>query len=108
MRLMVESRVMMVMNALHSGGTEATCVELARRLDSEHDLEVVCLGEGGPAAEQLRELRISTQVLGDHGTRAPLRTWLRLRDLLPDFMYRAPESSGTCATMCSPGTRPAG
>jgi hypothetical protein len=43
--------VLIVINALHSGGAERSCIELIRSLKASHRIEVVSLLGGGPAEQ---------------------------------------------------------
>lgn len=58
---------LILINALHSGGTEKTCIQLAHKLESDFDVEVISLTIGGPAEAELRSLGINVTVLGATG-----------------------------------------
>jgi len=110
---MGKSSVMMVLNALHSGGTEATCVELARNLVREHTVEVVSLHGGGPAAEELKAAGVGTHLLSTNGVPRPVAASLALQRLLrnmrPDavltFLYVSDLFGGALARACVPAAR---
>jgi glycosyltransferase involved in cell wall biosynthesis len=54
--------VIIVINALQSGGAELTCVELVRHLRETYEVEVVGLLRGGPAECELRALGVQVVV----------------------------------------------
>jgi glycosyltransferase involved in cell wall biosynthesis len=110
---MARARVTIVLNALHSGGTEATCIELARELREEYELEVVSLGGGGPAEEQLRAADINTRILSNGKAREQLAICLELRHLFrksrPNavltFLYLSDLLGGTMARTYAPAAK---
>jgi glycosyltransferase involved in cell wall biosynthesis len=66
--------VILIINALHSGGTETTCIELARQLRNAYDVRVLALLGGGPAECELRALGVTVAVPSPGSG-----TWGRLR-----------------------------
>ena len=109
-----ERRVVIVINALHSGGAEKTCIELARRLDEYVNVEVVALVCGGPAEYELRSLGVKVTILdaaaGSH--RRLLLGWQLarlLRRTKPDavitFLYIADFVGSVLARLLVPRTR---
>jgi glycosyltransferase involved in cell wall biosynthesis len=66
--------VIIVINALHSGGAEKTCVELARHLRDSYDVHVVGLLTGGPTERELRSLGVGVMV-----PRGSSGAWVKLR-----------------------------
>ncbi len=70
--------VLIVINSLHSGGTEKTCIELARYLNGRCDLEVVSLVIGGPAEQELRDLGVKVTVLQADNMRRMLWSFAKL------------------------------
>ena len=53
----------MIINELHSGGTERTCVEIARHFLERYQVTVVALTSGGPAEQELRQIGARVEVL---------------------------------------------
>jgi glycosyltransferase involved in cell wall biosynthesis len=66
--------VIVVINALHSGGAEMTCIELVQQLRESYEVEVVGLLCGGPAERELRSLGVPVVVPPAGSGR-----WLKLR-----------------------------
>ncbi|HEY4365962.1 MAG TPA: glycosyltransferase [Steroidobacteraceae bacterium] len=103
-------RVMIVINSLHSGGAEKTCIALARHLRQRCDVEVVSLIIGGPAEQELRSLGIKVTVLEARTFLQKLRSSLRLAQLMraskPDtvvtFLYIADLVAGALARILLP------
>ena len=54
--------MIIVINALHSGGAEMTCIELVRQLRESYEVQVVGLLGGGPAEAELRALGVPVAV----------------------------------------------
>jgi len=105
--------VIIVINALHSGGAEKTCVELARSLRHSHDVQVIGLLSGGPTECELRALGVGVMV-----PRAASGAWVKLRlawDLIAlvarkrpamviSFLYAADFIAGVLSRIVAPRT----
>jgi len=99
-----------VINALHSGGAEKTCIELARYMQVDYDLEVVGLILGGPAEEELRSLGVKVTVPAGSGMWQKLTACWHLASLLrqrkPEvvitFLYLADLVGGCLARVMAP------
>jgi glycosyltransferase involved in cell wall biosynthesis len=75
--------IVIIINALYSGGAEKTCIELAQRLGEHFDIEVVALVCGGPAERELRALGVKVTILNaSAGLRERLLLGWRLGGLL--------------------------
>jgi glycosyltransferase involved in cell wall biosynthesis len=109
----VKSSVVIVMNALHSGGAEKTCLELVRALGDRCRFVVVALLGGGPAETELRAAGAEVVLLEAGG---PLRMWRaawRLARLMRatrptaviTFLYIADLVGGLFARLFAPGSR---
>jgi glycosyltransferase involved in cell wall biosynthesis len=68
----VKLPVIVVMNNLHSGGAEKTCLELVNALADRCDFTVISLLSGGPAAAELRAAGAEVVLLEAAG---PFRMW---------------------------------
>ncbi len=103
--------VVIVINALHSGGAEKTCVELARQLRESYDVQVVGLLTGGPIECELRSLGVGVLVpRSPSGTCSKLRLAWELVRLLRrkrpavviTFLYLADFIGGSLARVLLP------
>jgi glycosyltransferase involved in cell wall biosynthesis len=66
--------LVILINALHSGGAEKTCVELARQLRESYEVQVVGLLTGGPIERELRSLGVGVTV-----PRSSSGVWVKLQ-----------------------------
>jgi glycosyltransferase involved in cell wall biosynthesis len=105
--------VLLVINALHSGGAERSCIELARYLKASYRVEVIALLVGGPAEQELRAMGISVTTLQATGPWRQLVACVRLarfiRAFKPDtvitFLYLADLLGGVLARVLAPRAR---
>jgi glycosyltransferase involved in cell wall biosynthesis len=87
--------IVIVINALHSGGTEKTCIEIARHLSERYQIAVAALTIGGPAEQELRQMGARVEILGASNPLKTIRAVIRLvsvmRELRPEailtFLY---------------------
>jgi glycosyltransferase involved in cell wall biosynthesis len=105
--------VILIINALHSGGAETTCIELARQLRDSYNVQVLALLGGGPAERELRALGVAVAVPSPgSGTWSRLRhAWYLARLLRRNrpvavitFLYVADFVGGTLARVLLPRT----
>lgn len=102
--------VLIVMNALHSGGAEKSCIEIVRSLRADHRFVVVSLLGGGPAATELQALGVEVRLLEGNGplrmSAAVLRLGRLLREVQPaavlTFLYIADLVGGALARLLVP------
>jgi glycosyltransferase involved in cell wall biosynthesis len=105
--------IVIVINALHSGGAEKSCIELARFMNAGYELEVIALLDGGPAAEELRAAGVKVTLLQATGPWRQLVSCWRLAKLFrtrrPDvvitFLYLADLVGGALARMLVPDVK---
>jgi glycosyltransferase involved in cell wall biosynthesis len=105
--------VLVVINALHSGGAERSCIELVRYLKASYRVEVVSLLVGGPAEQELRAMGVSVTTLQATGPWRQLVACVRLarfiRAFEPDtvitFLYLADFIGGVLARTMAPRAR---
>jgi glycosyltransferase involved in cell wall biosynthesis len=106
--------VVIVINALHSGGAEITCIELVRQLREWYEVVVVGLLSGGPAERELRSLGVQVAVpAATAGWWGRLRQCWSLARLLRrepplaviTFLYVADFVGGSLARLLAPRAR---
>lgn len=82
---------MIIINALHSGGAEKTCIEIVRHFLPRYQVTVVGLLIGGPAERELREIGVRVEVLKASNPLRALAALFRLARLLrackPDVIF---------------------
>jgi len=78
-----------IINALHSGGTERTCIEIARHFLKRYQITVVALTIGGPAEQELRRMGARVEVLQ---ASTPLTATLALIRLVRVLREHRPEA----------------
>lgn len=109
----MRSSVVVVINSLHSGGAEKTCIDLARALRGEVDLHVVSLVIGGPAERELRALGVRVTVMRADTPAQMLRSFARLAGIIRDeqpamvitFLYLADLVGGLLGRVLAPRAR---
>jgi glycosyltransferase involved in cell wall biosynthesis len=79
---------MIIINALHSGGAEKTCIEIVRHFLPRYEITVVGLLIGGPAERELRELGVHVEVLNSS---SPLQAAVALFRLAKLLRERKPD-----------------
>ena len=105
--------ILVVINALHSGGAERSCIELVRYLKTSYRVRVVALLGGGPAERELSAMRIPVTTLEARGPWRQLVACVRLarfiRGIKPDavitFLYLADFIGGILARTLVPRAR---
>lgn len=82
-------RILLLITDLEIGGTPTVVRELAIRLNAPPDVvvDVACLKDAGPVAEQLKIAQISVTALGARGVFSLPRTIRSLRELIVDRRY---------------------
>ena len=85
----VKRSMVIIINALHSGGTERTCIEIARHFLERYEVAVVSLTFGGPAEQELRRMGVRVEVLGASN---PLNAAVALIRLARILRKRRPEA----------------
>jgi glycosyltransferase involved in cell wall biosynthesis len=108
-----QSTVVIVINALHSGGAERCLIEVARALRHDFRVEVVALLGGGPAQEELRASGVNVTLLEAGNLFSQLKAlWILARFLrrtrpavVITFLYLADFVAGTLARLLVPGVR---
>jgi glycosyltransferase involved in cell wall biosynthesis len=105
--------VFIVINALHSGGAEKSCIELCGYLAGRCDLHVIALLGGGPAEQELLASGVAVTLLQGNGLAGQMRAWARLAGLLRKhrpqtvitFLYLSDLFGGALARVCAPGAQ---
>jgi glycosyltransferase involved in cell wall biosynthesis len=78
----VRRSIVIIINALHSGGAEKTCIEIVRRLLPRYEVTVVGLLIGGPAERELRAIGVRVLLLRASGPLRAAAALFRLARLL--------------------------
>jgi glycosyltransferase involved in cell wall biosynthesis len=77
--------IVVVINALHSGGTEKTCIEVARHFSERYHVKIVSLTGGGPAESELRGMGVQVEVLRASNPLSAIFALVRLGKVLREY-----------------------